>query len=207
MTKSLEACIETLGEEDVLWWLLVAPLMNAGASGTRELTKCFLAMWQWMVNVAATNFCLPAPTMLNIGHFLDEELEEGDHTPWLLAYAPALQHVGEATEGRTWCPMGMHITPQVSLLVDAFIEETGVALTELSIASCWGQPATEVLLQKQDGPFTDVIAILDGLACCMLTWKAWDKLVFPAPLAEPSIPHRSTHLSYILGGSGMWITV
>ena len=73
--------------------------------------------------------------MLNIGQFLDEEPEEGDHMPWLLAYVHALQHVGEAAEGRTWHPMGMCFTPQVSLLVDAFIEETGVELTELGIAA------------------------------------------------------------------------
>ena len=137
--------------------------------------------------------------MLNIGQFLDEELEEGDHMPWLLACARTLQHMGEATEGRTWCPMGMHFTPQVSPLVDAFTEEMQAELTELGIASCWSQPATGVLLQKQDGPFTNVIAFLDGLVCHVLSWKAWDELVFPAPLAEPSIPHRSTHLSYILG--------
>ena len=33
----------------------------------------------------------------------------------------------------------------------------------------------------------------------MLTWKVWDELVFPAPLTEPSAPHKSNHLSYILG--------
>ena len=101
--------------------------------------------------------------MLNIGQFLDEELKEGDHMPWLLAYAHALQCVGEAVEGRKWCPIGMCFTPQVSPLVDAFIKETGVQLTELRIASCLDQPAAEVPLQKQDGPFTDVIAYLDDL--------------------------------------------
>ena len=124
--------------------------MGAGAAGTWELAKHFLAMWQWMVEVATTNFCLPAPTMLNIGQFLDEELEEGDCTPWLLAYACSLQHMGEATEGRMWCPIGMHFTLQVSPLSDIFIREMRVELTELRITSCWGQPAVEVLLQKQD---------------------------------------------------------
>ena len=66
--------------------------------------------------------------------------------PWLLAYAHALQCMGEATEGRMWCPSGMHFTPEVSLLVDAFIEEMGAELTELDITSCWGQPPVEVLL-------------------------------------------------------------
>ena len=168
--KWLEAHIGTL-REDVLWWPLVAPLMDVGAPGARKLTKCFLATWKWMVEVATTMFCPPALTMLNIGQFLDEELKEGDHTPWLLAYARTLQCVGEAVEGRMWCPMGMHFTLQVSPLVDAFIEETGAELTELRIASCWGQPTMEVLLQKQDGPFTDVITYLDDLAQHMPTPK------------------------------------
>ena len=123
LIKWLEAHVETLREEDVLWWQLVAPLMDTGAAGARELTKHFLATWQWMVEVAATNFFPPTPSMLNIGQFLDEELKEGDHTPWLLAYTCALQHMGEAAEGRKWCPIGMHFTPQVSPLVDAFVEE------------------------------------------------------------------------------------
>ena len=100
--------------------------------------------------------------MLSIGQFLDEDMKEGDCMPWLLAYTCALQHMGEATEERTWYPIGMHFTLQVSLFVDTFIEEMGAELTELGITSCWGQP-------------------------------------FPAPLTEPSMPHRSNHLGYILG--------
>ena len=107
--------------------------------------------------------------------------------------------MGEATEGRMWCPIGMHFALQVSPLVDTFIKETGAELTELGITSCWGQLAAEVPLQKQDGPFADVIAYLDDLAWCMLTWKAWDELVFPAPLTEPSVPCKSNHLGYIPG--------
>ena len=137
--------------------------------------------------------------MLNIGQFLDEELKEGDRTPWLLADAHALQHMGEAAEGRMWCPIEMCFTPQVSPLVDGFIEETGAELTELKIASCWVQPAAKVLLQKQDGPFTNVIAYLDDLAWHVLIKKAWDELVFLAPLTEPSMPCKRNHLGYIFG--------
>ena len=57
----------------------------------------------------------------------------------------------------------------------------------------------EVPLQKQDGPFADVITYLDDLAQHVPTWKAWDELVFPAPLTEPSAAHKSNHFSYILG--------
>ena len=59
--------------------------------------------------------------------------------PWLLAYAHTLQHMGEATDGRMWWPSGVHLTLQISLLVDVFIQETGAELVEADIASCLGQ--------------------------------------------------------------------
>ena len=98
--------------------------------------------------------------------------------PLLLAYARALQHMGEATDRRTWNPSGLCFTSQISPLVDTFIEETGAELIKLNIASSMGQPLVEVLLQKQDGPFADVITYLDDLVKHVLTWKAWDELVF-----------------------------
>ena len=82
---------------------------------------------------------------------------------WLLSYAQALQCVGEATEG-SWHPMGMHFCPQVSPLVDAFIMEMEAELTELEITICWSEVAAEILLQKCNGPFADVITYLDDMA-------------------------------------------
>ena len=113
--------------------------------------------------VSTMPICPPAPTMLNIGQFLEGRPKEGDRTPWLLAYDCALQHVGEATEGRMWCPSGMCFSLQISPLVNTFIE-MGAELIELNIASCWGQLLEEVPLQKQDELFADVISYLDGLA-------------------------------------------
>ena len=104
--KWLEACRESLGEEDITWWPLVVPLTDGGTTTTKELAKHLIAMWRWTTKVSTMPLCPPAPTMLNIGQFLDGCPKEGDHTPWLLAYACALQHMGEATERRTWCPSG-----------------------------------------------------------------------------------------------------
>ena len=39
-------------------------------------------------------------------------------------YAPTLQCIGEVVDGRTWRPNGVLFTPQVSQLVDVFIDET-----------------------------------------------------------------------------------
>ena len=37
MTKWLEACRESLGEEDIAWWLLVVPLTDGGTMNAKEL--------------------------------------------------------------------------------------------------------------------------------------------------------------------------
>ena len=195
-TRWLKGHVKCLTNEDVPWWELVTPMMNGGTRGTKELAKQLLATWQWTFAVSAADFCLPSLSMLNIGQFLDDVK---DHTAWLLAYAQALQSVGEAAEGRRWCPNGMHFSVQVSLLVDTFIIETGAELTEMGIVSCWSQGATTIPLQKKDGPFTNIIAFLDELARCKPSRRMWDELVFPPLLSEEGMPCRSQHLGHILG--------
>ena len=198
-TKWLEASEGNLGEEDITWWPLLLLLTDGSNTATKDLTKCLVAAWRWMAKVSTMPPCPPAPTMLDIRKLLDECPKEGDHTPWLLAYARVLQCMGEATDGRMWHPSGVRFTPQISLLVYAFIEETGAELMEADIASCWGQLLEEVLQQKDDGPFAEVISHLDELAWYVPSRKAWDVLVFPPPLAEPSAPHQGGHLRYIMG--------
>ena len=144
-TKWLEASGGNLGKEDITWWLLLLLLTDRSNAATKELAKHLVAMWRWMVQVSTTPLCPSAPTVLNIRQFLNECPKEGDCTPWLLAYAHALQCMGEAADGRMWCPSGVHFTPHISPLVDAFIKETGAELIEADIASCWGQPLEEVL--------------------------------------------------------------
>ena len=46
MTKWLEACVGSLGEEDIAWWLLVMSLTDGGPGAAKELTKCFLSIWK-----------------------------------------------------------------------------------------------------------------------------------------------------------------
>ena len=138
--------------------------------------------------------------MLNIGQFLNEGADVDQCTPWLLAHAQALQHVGEAMEGKRWQQIGICFDPEVSPLIDAFIAQTEVELMEIGITTCWSEAsAAAILPQKQDGPLADVIAFLDELAMCMPSHMAWDELVYPLSLTETSPPHRSQHLGYILG--------
>ena len=154
---------------------------------TKELATCLLATWRWMAIVSTMPLCPPVPTVLNIRQFLDKCPKEGDCTPWLLVYVHALRCVGETTEGRTWHPSGMCFTPQISLFVESFIEETGVELIELDIASCWDQQLEEVLQQKDDGPFVDVISHLDQLAQHMATRK----VLLPVHASNIPNPKRS----------------
>ena len=80
-TMWLEACRELLGEEDITWWPLVMPLTDGGTAATKELTKHLISAWRWMAKVSTTPMCPPAPTMLNIGQFLEGCPRERDHTP------------------------------------------------------------------------------------------------------------------------------
>ena len=60
----------------------------------------------------------------------------------------------------------MHFSVQMSLLVDVFIVKTRAELAEVDVVSCWCLGASEIPLQKKDGPFADVIACLDELSRC-----------------------------------------
>ena len=77
-TTWLEASGDSLGEEDITWWLLVMSLTDGGTAATMELAKCLLSAWRWMAKVSTMPLCPPAPTMLNIGQFLKGCPREGE---------------------------------------------------------------------------------------------------------------------------------
>ena len=158
-----------------------------------------MATWRWARKVSKIPICPPFLIVLNIGQFLDEDMEEKgwDQQQWLLAYACALQHVGEAANRRTWRPNRVWFTPQVSQLVDAFIDGTWAELVEAKVILSWNELPWEVPCQRDEGVFVEVISHLDQLAKHLPTRWAWDELVFPPPPAEPRMPHQSGHLGYI----------
>ena len=141
-------------------------------------------MWRLTFVLSAYHTCPPTPTSLTIGQFLPREFTEpsGMVQEWLLAYAHALQCVGKAAHRRLWHNNGDDFTPQVSLLVDTFLEEMNVQLVEADIIDCWDGPAGEVPWQRDTGCFMDVISHLNELAMHPLSRHTWDMLVFPAPL-------------------------
>ena len=119
---------------------------------------------------------------------------------WLLAYTHALQHVGEAANGRTWRQNGRHFTPRISILIDAFLEVTNAEVMEADVMHCWSEPLKTIPLQRDEGAFAHVISYLDNLAQCLPTRKAWDELVCPPPSAVPHTLCWNGHLGYIQGG-------
>ena len=106
-------CETSLEEEEISWWLLVSPLTNGSNATTKDLVKRLMAAWKWVGVVSESPICPPTPTVLNIRQFLDEDLtgHGWSQQEWLLAYANVLQHVGQATDGRTWRPNGKCFMP------------------------------------------------------------------------------------------------
>ena len=66
----------------------------------------------------------------------------------------------------------MQFTPQVSQLVDAFIDGTWMELVEAEVILYWNEPLWEVLHQRDEGIFAEVISCLDQLAKCLPTRQA-----------------------------------
>ena len=118
---------------------------------------------------------------------------------WLLAYARALQHVGEAAYARSWCSNGDNYTPQVSLLVDAFLEVTDARLIEADIIDCWNTCEGDVPQQCDTGCFTEVVSYLAKLTTRTPTRDTWDALVFPVPMEGEDPRHQSLILDYVPG--------
>ena len=89
--------------------------------------------------------------------------------------------------------------PQISMLVDVFLEATGAEEVKADVAHCWSELPQTVPWQRVEGTFADVISHLDSLAQHLPTMKAWDELVCLPPSAVPCTLCRSGHLGYIQG--------
>ena len=181
--KWLQTCEEGLDDGEISWWLLVSLLTDGSNTAAKDLTRQLVATWRWAGKVSKTPVCWPSLTVLNIGQFLDGDAgEQGwDQPQWLLAYAHALQHIGEVADRRTWSPDGKRFTPEISQLVHAFTDETWPELVEAEVALCWNEPPQEVPCQMDEGPFVEVISHLDQLAKHLLRRWAWDELLFLPP--------------------------
>ena len=186
--KWLQTCKEGLDDGEISWWLLVSLLTNGSDMAAKDLARQLMAIWRWAGKVSKTPVCPPSPTFLNIGPFLDEDTEEQgwDQLQWLLAYACALQCVGEVVDGRTWKPNGKQFSPQISQLVDTFTDETQAELVEAEVALCWNELPWKVLYQRDEGAFAEVISHLDQLAKWLPTRWAWVNWCSRHPQQNPA---------------------
>ena len=100
---------------------------------------------------------------------------------------------------RAWGAANGRTTPQISMLVDAFLYVTDVKLVKADVACCWNELPQTISWQRDKGALADVISHLDNLAQCLLTRKAWDELVCSLPSAVPHTLCWSRHLGYIQG--------
>ena len=173
-TRWLQDCEAGLDNEELSWWPLVNPLTDGNDTATKRLYQQLTAAWKWVGAVSESPICSPAPTILNIGQFLDEDLTGHNWSmqQWLLAYAHGLQYVGEAADGRTWRPNGRCFTLQISLLVDAFLEVTNAEVMEADVVRCWSELPKTILLQRDEGAFAHIISYLDNLVQHLPTRKA-----------------------------------
>ena len=93
--------------------------------------------------------------------------------------------------------MGITVPPQVSLLVDTFLEEASVQLVEADIVDCWNASAGDVPRQSDTGCFADAISYLDELAMCQPTRHTWNTLVFSMPTVGEDPRCQSLQLDYV----------
>ena len=144
--------------------------------------------------------CPTAPSAINIGQFLTDEVEGGVGEPhWFMAYSRTLQWVGEAACGRKWEARREALEIKASPLVHAFWHETDVDLTMVSIKHCW-EPAPRTLHhQRENSPTTHVTSYFDELAVCILTREAWDQMVWPTMVMILRVPTKAKSYGYCWG--------
>ena len=105
-------------------------------------------MWHWALALDLPT-CPPAPTSLNIGHWLQKDHKVNGRQKWIEAYVCALQHIGEASVGRYWTTEDGTMTPKVSKLVEAFMAMTGMCVSLRIVRECWPSP-------REDSPQLDL---------------------------------------------------
>ena len=123
-------------DEMISFWPLLHPLTDRGGTMTRRLARCLLSTWQWASTTHPTS-CPPAPTNMEIRWWLPLDREGNKEDLWIEAYACCLQHMAEASAGRSWVTKGERMAPQVSPLVQAFLSAIGRHVSPSIVRECW----------------------------------------------------------------------
>ena len=93
-------------------------------------------MWHWVLVLDLLTYP-PAPSLLNIGHWLHKDCKVSERQKWTEAYVCTLQHVGKASMGHSWTMEDRTMTLEVSKLVETFIAVTGMCVPLHMVRECW----------------------------------------------------------------------
>ena len=80
-----------------------------------------------------------------------------------------------------------------------FWQETGADLTVASIKLCWEPPPWALYCQRENGPTTHIITLLDELAVRVPSLDAWDQLVWLPMVAVPWVLTEAELYGYCCG--------
>ena len=70
----IQVAIQGIMEEEVLWYKLVTPLTLGAEGMALSLAKHLVTVWQWNIKECGEDDCPPAPSVLNIGQFITDEV-------------------------------------------------------------------------------------------------------------------------------------
>ena len=201
-TRWLQLVVQGILDEEVPWYEYVAPLMTGTKGMALSLAKHPPAIWQWSARVQGWDICLPAPTVLNIGQFMMQDEVQGDvdNSLWLEVYSCTLQRVREAVRGWRWQWL-IRKAREVSPLVKAFWEATGVELTTSCTRLCWELLPRGVYRRRERGAISHAITFLDYLAVCVPTLDAWDQFVWLPSAAMPRATTEVEQYGYCHGNA------
>ena len=126
-------------DEMIVFWPLLCPLTDGGGTVTRCLTCRLLSTWEWSSTMHPTS-CPPTPTNMEIGRWLPLDRDDRDGSRedlWIEAYACCLQHMAEASAGRSWVTEGEGMAPHVSPRTQAFLSTTDRRISPSILRECW----------------------------------------------------------------------
>ena len=73
-------------EEQLNFWILLWPLTNGGEVSSWHLACQLLSVWHWVLALNPLTYP-PAPSQLNIGHWIQEHCNVNECQKWIEAYA------------------------------------------------------------------------------------------------------------------------
>ena len=132
------------------FWLLLWPLTDGSEESSWHLTCRLLSMWHW-ASALDLPTCPPAPSSLNIGHWLQEDPKVDERQRWIKAYACSLQCIVEASVGCTGPRKAEQWLQEVSNLVETFMATTGMHISLHIVRECWPLPWEETPSRTCEG--------------------------------------------------------